>query len=152
VDFGSLKPLSAAATGKDRGYVAAPAASNQLAEGAQQRAAAAAARKGDGDDDDNDDDDGKAPGAATTTAKPAKPFDPSAHAKLISQAMARPGPAVRAEELTVGENPFGGHVPLEAPSKYRCDCNLLALSQDVWRGCVGVGGCVLWPPTQTEYG
>lgn len=99
VDFAALQPYSAAASAADRGFKPAPKASDALAE-------AAAAREADAS-------------AAEAPAAPAKPADPQAHAARVSSAMARPGPSVRTEDLSVESDPFAGHVPLEKPSKYR---------------------------------
>lgn len=104
MDLEPLKPLSAAATGKERGYTPAPPATNSLVDALKARGDAAAG-------------DAAAPAAAPAEAKP---FDGKAQAERINAAMARPGPSVRAEDLDIAENPFAGHVPLEAPSKYRC--------------------------------
>ena len=57
--------------------------------------------------------------SGTASAKEAT-RDEKATAKRVDEAMKRPGPSVRAEDLDVKENPFAGHVPLEKPSKYRC--------------------------------
>jgi hypothetical protein len=110
LDLAALKPLSAAASGKDRGYVPGPPASAALAD-AQQAAAAPEATTG-------DDDEHMVP--ADGEGASGKPFDASRQAERINAAMARPGPAVRAEDLDVKDAPFAGHVPLEQPSKYRC--------------------------------
>lgn len=105
VDFEALKPHSAAASAKDRGYVPAPAASDAVrTAGTQQAAAAATAASGD---------ENMAPAAG-------QPGDAAAQAQRINAAMSRPGPSVRAEDMSMAEAPFAGHVPLEKPSKYRC--------------------------------
>ena len=100
VDFAALQPHSAAASAADRGFKPPAKASDTLAEVAAERHADAA--------------DAGAPAA------PVKPFDPQAQAHRVASAMARAGPSVRAEDLSVDTDPFAGHVPLEKPSKYRC--------------------------------
>lgn len=44
--------------------------------------------------------------------------DPQATAAKVAQSMSRPGPSVKAEDLT--EVPFAGNIELLAPKKYRC--------------------------------
>lgn len=59
----------------------------------------------------------------SVTAEPplviaAKCHDPQATAAKVAKSMARPGPSVKAEDLT--EVPFAGNIELLAPKKYRC--------------------------------
>ena len=113
-DLAALKPMSAAASAKDRGYKPAPKATSALEEQiAAGRSAATSA--GNGVDEDMD-----AENVAAGGNSAAHDFDAGKQAARINAAMSRPGPAVRAEELSTEENPFAGHVPLEKPSKYRC--------------------------------
>ena len=47
-----------------------------------------------------------------------KSHDPQVTAAKVAKSMARPGPSVKAEDLT--EVPFAGNIELLAPKKYRC--------------------------------
>ena len=111
VDFEALRPYSSAASAKDRGYVPAPAASETVRSNAAQQAAAvtAAAAAVSGDET------SAAPANSTGAGTSA-----DARPQRVNSAMSRPGPSVRAEDMSTEEAPFAGHVPLEKPSKYRC--------------------------------
>jgi hypothetical protein len=76
-------------------------------------------------------------------SEPGKPFDASAQADRIKAAMSRPGPSVRVEDLDLTQNPFASHVPLTAPSKYRCAMLHVHVSLALIHSSVHVALCIL---------
>jgi hypothetical protein len=115
IDFAELQKFSGAASAKDRGFVPKPVSKTHRMELTLDCTDAMDACE-----------------SKPSMSGPAKPFDATAQAERVKAAMARPGPSVHVEDLDLAQNPFASHVPLTAPSKYRCvmlyyACQLVAL-------------------------
>lgn len=105
MDWAPLRLHSAAATAADRNFKPAPPPTADIRPmevdaGPQQPARAA--------------------GDASEQQAEKKARDEKAAAARVEAAMARVGPSIRVEDLDTASAPFASHVPLEAPSKYRC--------------------------------